>query len=85
MQAIETRYLPATNTKPGRIVATNGDRARLLRSYNSALSSGQNHTNAAYALALEKKWSISDMVLVSGTVKKGMVHIFIKKSTQGGA
>jgi hypothetical protein len=55
-QAIETRYLGATNTKGGRIKAT-AWAGSITIGYNHALDTQDNHRAAANALIAKMGWS----------------------------
>jgi hypothetical protein len=76
MIAIETRKLPATNTKPSRYVATMIDGHRLVLSEDYALNNGANHWAVAQRLA-------DSLVLGSsagcGDTKAGMVFLYMKR------
>jgi hypothetical protein len=52
MQAIETKFIPATNTKPSRIKAT-CERGILTVSWEHAWSDEDNHREAALALCVK--------------------------------
>jgi hypothetical protein len=55
-QAIVTKYLPVTNTKPSRVKAS-AEAGSVILSWDSALSTDQNHAKAANALAEQKGWA----------------------------
>jgi len=55
-QAIETKYLGATNTKGARIKATAWAGSVTLP-YDHALSAEKNHKKAAFALLLKLRWN----------------------------
>lgn len=58
MQSIITKYLGATNYKPGRVKARqSGGPATVTLSYDHALDADDNHKAAAGALALKLGWS----------------------------
>lgn len=67
MKVITTKYLPATNHKGSRIVASDGDGNRKIVNLDSSLSSDRNHTRAAILLCQKMGW---DGTLQSGTVLK---------------
>ena len=54
-QAIETKYLPCTNFRPSRIVAT-ASAGRVIVSYEHGLNITDNHARAAKALADKFGW-----------------------------
>jgi hypothetical protein len=54
-QAIVTRYIPATNTKPSRVKAT-ADAGSVMLSWNCALNIENNHAFVAKALAEKFGW-----------------------------
>lgn len=55
-QAIVTKYLPVTNTKPSRVKAT-AEAGSVILSWDNALNTDQNHAKAANALAEQKGWA----------------------------
>lgn len=55
-QAIETRWLGPTNTRPSRIVAR-ADAGRIVVSWDYALTIAENHRKAAEALCNRLRWS----------------------------
>lgn len=74
MQAITTKYLPATNHKPARVKAT-ATAGSVLVSYDSALRDDDAHKEAALALCRKFGWEGS---LVMGTTHNGdNVWVFI--------
>jgi len=56
-QAIETKYLGATNYRPSRIVARTEGGHRLIVSYDHAHNPPQMHQVAAEALANKLEWT----------------------------
>lgn len=87
MQAIETHYLPYTNTKPSRIVATTPGGHRLVMSkdkaenlavarYGSRAGSDvmQVHRVVARTLAKSLEW---DYDLAGGATKKGFCFVLL--------
>jgi hypothetical protein len=56
MKAIITKYLPATNTKPSRIKASDGRNMSVI-GYPHELSSQQAHAKAATALCKKMGWN----------------------------
>lgn len=65
MQAIVTKYIPATNTKPSRIKAE-CRRGKLIVSYNYDLDDVDNHREAAKAL--QAKFNAEDMANYGSTI-----------------
>lgn len=55
-QAILTKYLGPTNNRGSRIKATSGSGISVVVSYDSALSSGENHAAACKALVDKLNW-----------------------------
>lgn len=74
MKAIRTRYLPATNFKPSRIVAEAEpyNHNRVVIPYESGLNSDENHREAAIKLATKRKWA---GVYVEGHLAEGSVWV----------
>jgi hypothetical protein len=56
MKVIRTRYLPATNTKGSRILASDGDRNQIVIGYPHGLNSDEGHELAAYLLMQKMDW-----------------------------
>ena len=57
MQAIETKYLPATNTRGSRIKATSASGKSITRPYPHELPEGENaHWHVAHELAKSFGW-----------------------------
>lgn len=54
-QAIQTRFLPVTNTRPSRVTAW-AQAGRVTLSWDHALNADQNHAKAAAALAAKFGW-----------------------------
>lgn len=76
MNAITTKYLPATDTKGARITAFDGDRNRVTIGYPHELSGVDVHTKAARELCKKMGWEGS---LHSGWQKPDVcVHVFAK-------
>jgi hypothetical protein len=90
MQAITTKYLPATNTKPSRIKAA-CERGSITVSYDSAGSDEDAHVAAAQALvesfivqdsakygsnAKSNPWNAKRVV--GGLHSGGYAHVFVK-------
>jgi hypothetical protein len=75
-QAIITKYLAPTNTKPARVKATAPNAgASLTIPWNHASTSDSNHGCAATFLAARLNWTGSSIM---GSIEDGkVVHIFI--------
>jgi hypothetical protein len=73
MKSIETTYHGPTNTRGSRISATDGDN-RVSVSYDSALSSEENHQKAAMELRTKLEWTGR---MIGGHTKAGMVWVFV--------
>lgn len=79
MQAIHTRYIPATNFRSTRIVAE-AAAGKVVVAYDDELNESQNHRAAAEKLARSKGWLDKGRPfnrLVSGGLRDGSeVHVF---------
>lgn len=75
-QAIETRFLPPTNTKDSRVVAVSCGGSRIILGWNHALNPESNHIGAARALAKKLEWTCD---MHTGTLKRSYVHVFTDK------
>jgi hypothetical protein len=73
-QAIETKYIKATNSKGGRIKATAWAGSVTLP-YDHALDTETNHRKAAFALLLKLRWSGK---YAQGGNVKGDGYYFVK-------
>ena len=73
-KAIQTKYLPATDTKGSRIKAFDCDKNSVTIGYDSALNSENAHKKAALALMKKMGWSGE---IKGGWLKKGMVFVFV--------
>ena len=75
MDAIETRFLGATDYRGSRITATTrGNRVESVTvSYDSALNSFDNHRAAAVALIRKLRWM--DVTFVPGSTTRGYVFV----------
>ena len=75
MDAIETRYLGATDYRPGRIkAATLGNfKASVTVSYDHTLNATENHWAAARALILKLGWL--DVTFYNGSTSTGYVWV----------
>lgn len=80
MQAIRTKYHPATNLTRARVSAT-AEAGRVILSWNDALDTEKNHDAAALALCRKFDWRGS---LAAGTVKgePGNVYVFCHTDRQ---
>jgi len=56
MRVISTKRLPATNTKPTRIVADDGAGHRVVISWDGLYSWEENHIRVVRALCSEERW-----------------------------
>ena len=74
MQAILTKFLPATNHKGSRIKATAAGGASITIDYSSNLNIEEAHTEAAYALMNKMGWPNQ---LVSGGTKEGFAFVML--------
>lgn len=75
MQAIKTRYLPPTNTKPSRIKAE-CEAGTITISRDYSLNLEQLHIKAAYLLIQKLKWN--PVKLYTGVLKDCYVHVLHK-------
>ncbi len=78
MKAIQTKYLPATNTKPSRVKAYTADQSITI-SYDDEYSQEEAHKKAAVALCNKMGWSTA---LIAGSIDNGYVFLFEPKSVQ---
>ena len=74
MKAIETHYLGATNFKPSRVVASDGDGNRIIMSWPSRDTTEAAHRVAAEALRDKMGWAGE---LVGGATKRGYTFVFV--------
>ena len=81
MKAIKTTFRGPTNSRGARIIATDGDRNRVVISYPYELTQEQAHRAAAMALCAKMKWP-SD--IATGGFPDCYVHVFIQRCTCGG-
>jgi len=75
-QGIETKYLGATNHKPGRIKAT-AAAGSITMSYEHELNADENHARAAIALAAKFEWTYSKIATGGNAKGDGYVHVLI--------
>lgn len=84
--AIETRYVPATNTRGARVKAwlRGGDLKLTTRvTYMDDATPEANHTNAAYALRLKLHPYWHDSVLVGGALENGYIFVLDERRFNG--
>ena len=60
MKAITTKYIGATNTKPARIAATDGDKNRVVIAYPHECDAQEAHQNAASVFIKEMGWHLEE-------------------------
>lgn len=73
MQAITTKYLPATNTKGSRIKATCSSGLSITIETPNNKSEVQSHLYAAVKLAEKLQWTGT---LIQGAIEGGYAHVF---------
>lgn len=73
MKSITTKYHGATNFKPSKFTATDGDN-RVTVSYDHELDADGNHRAAAIALCKKLDWHGK---LAQGSTKQGCVFVFV--------
>lgn len=73
MQSIATKTLPATNTKPARIVATTASGIRRVESRSHDGPDEQQHACVALELARSLDWTGT---LIAGATRDGYVFVF---------
>lgn len=78
MQAIKTKFLPATNFKGSRIKAVS-EAGSIVLNWNHELDCTDNHIQAAVKLCQKFGWKQS---IATGSDKKGFYHVPIGKNTQ---
>jgi hypothetical protein len=75
MQAIETKYLPVTNTRPSRIKAS-CDASSIIVAWDYSLDIEENHINAASKLCKKLEWN---KTIISGCLPSGnYAHVFLR-------
>lgn len=73
MQSILTRYHSPTNTRGARVSATaSGCKARVILTWDDALSTAANHKTAALALMTKLGW---EGEFIGGDLPRGMVFV----------
>ena len=79
MQAIETKYLSATNCKGSRIKATHqGNVKSVTVDYDHALNLDENHHEAAKALMRKLNWKGE---MHGGSTRAGMAWVFVSEDS----
>ena len=73
MKAIKTTFKGPTNTKGSRIIATDGDRNKIIIPYPHELNTEDAHRLAATRLCAKMNWSGE---LITGWLKNEAVHVF---------
>lgn len=78
MQAIHTKYIPASNVKGARIKATSDSGLNVTVSYDHALSGHLVHFEAVKALVAKHKleWAIDNMCYGGSSEGKGYTFVF---------
>ena len=78
MQAIHTKYIPASNTKGSRIKATSDNGHSVIVSRNDALNGHLVHFEAVKALVIKHKlaWDIENMCYGGSSDGKGYTFVF---------
>ena len=79
MNAILTKYLPPTNTRPSRIKATSGSGHSITIPYPAHNSHGTEACHAEAALALCKRMDWQFAPLIAGGLKDGFAFVFDSK------
>lgn len=73
MIAIQTKYLPPTDTKGSRIKAFTSNGHSLTRPFNYALSGEELYKEVAVKLCKKMKWGTK---LIGGSTKEGYTFVF---------
>lgn len=78
MQAIHTKYIPASNVKGSRIKATSDNGHSVIVSRNDALNGHLVHFEAVKALVIKHKltWDLSNMCYGGSSDGKGYTFVF---------
>ena len=78
MQAIHTKYIPASNVKGSRIKATSDNGRSVIVSRNDALNGHLVHFEAVKALVAKHKldWNIDNMCYGGSSDGKGYTFVF---------
>jgi hypothetical protein len=73
MIAIETKYVPPTNTRPAKILAVTATGRQLSHSIDRGLDGPEQHAAAAVALCERMNWKGE---LIAGATRAGYVFVF---------
>ncbi len=78
MQAIHTKYVPASNTKPSRIRATSDSGLTIIVSRDDSFTGHMVHFQAVKALVTKHKldWNIDNMCFGGSSDGKGFTFVF---------
>ena len=78
MQAIHTKYIPASNVKGSRIKATSDNGHSVIVSYDDSLNGHLVHFEAVKALVFKHKltWNIDEMCFGGSSDGKGFTFVF---------
>lgn len=78
MQAIHTKYLPASNTKPSRIKATADNSFSVIVSFDHSFDGHLVHFQAVKALVAKHKldWNVDNMCYGGSSDGKGYTFVF---------
>ena len=79
--AIQTKYLPPTNTRGSRYKAFTESGRHITIQPSDSLSSEQNHRAAALALCAKMAWDADGDDLIEGGTKEGYVYVFLPHDT----
>ena len=74
-QTITTRYVAQTNTKPHRIIATNGHGTRVIISRDETETLEQAHALAVTRLCAKLDWD--DVAFIGGLVDDGDTYVWV--------
>lgn len=74
MKTIETRFIPATNTKPARIKAVEPDGISVTLSWDQSIDAEANHRAAQTMLCAKLGWTGS---MIGGHTRRGMAWVFV--------
>jgi hypothetical protein len=78
MQAIKTKYLPPTNSRGARLVAS-CDAKRITVAWDYSLGQLDNHIAAAQRLASDLVW-LDGYRLATGCMDEYFVHVLVRKT-----
>ena len=79
MQAITTKFLPATDTKGGRIKAITESGHTLISAWDYGLGVSDNHSATAEALAKKLGWLERNTIHSGSTHGGGFCHVLVAK------